>query len=101
MLEHPHENAILQHELDRMFAVEEFGYLQEAVARIEETYVSVIRAGIEEGSIRPDVDPRFLFRMIMDVVKGAGYWFDPGTHRIKEVLSTWWRVLGQGIDART
>ncbi|MBW2424659.1 MAG: TetR/AcrR family transcriptional regulator [Deltaproteobacteria bacterium] len=98
MLEHPHENAILQRELDRMFAEAEFAYLQEAVARIEEIYVDVIRAGVAEGDLRGDVEPRFLFRMIMDVVKGAAYWYDPSEHDVDRVTGTWWKVLGEGID---
>jgi len=98
MLEHPHENAILQRELDRMLAEEEFVYLQDAVAQIEEIYVGAIRTAMNEGDIRTDVEPWFLFRMVMDVVKGASYWYDADRHDVEDVTSTWWRVLGQGID---
>jgi AcrR family transcriptional regulator len=99
MLEYPHENAILQHELSRMFRNEEFAYLPGAVAQVEEIYLAVIRAGVAEGNFRSDIEPGFMFRMIMDVVKGAAYWYDPQIHDVEQVTSTWWKVLGGGIDA--
>ena len=97
MLAHPHENAILQVELQRTFRAKDFAYLREAVAEIETIYVAVIRSGVEAGEIRRDVEPRFLFRMMMDVVKGTAYWFDPREHRISEVTAGWWKVLGEGV----
>ncbi|MBW1882572.1 MAG: TetR/AcrR family transcriptional regulator [Deltaproteobacteria bacterium] len=97
MLEHPHENAILQHELGRMFRTEEFAYLPGAVAQIEEIYLAVIREGVKEGDIRSDIEPGFMFRTIMDVVKGAAYWYDPDVHDVEQVTSTWWKVLGRGV----
>jgi AcrR family transcriptional regulator len=97
MLDHPHENAILQVELGRMFQAKEFAYLREAVEEIEAIYVDVIRSGMASGEIRGDVAPRFLFRMMMDIVKGTAYWFDPREHRIAELTSGWWKVLGEGV----
>jgi len=97
MLDHPHENAILQVELPRMFQTEEFAYLREAVERTEAIYVDVIRAGVASGEIRADVEPHFLFRMLMDVVKGTAYWFDARDHRVSDLTSGWWKVLGEGV----
>jgi AcrR family transcriptional regulator len=100
MLDHPHENAILQVELQRLFRARDFTYLRAAVEEIEGIYVAVIREGAQAGQIRADVEPRFLFRMLMDVVKGTAYWFDPREHRIPEVTSGWWKVLGEGVFSR-
>src|SRR5215471_6563311 len=100
MIDHPHENAILQVELARMFRAREFAYLHEAVDEIEGIYVGVIRAGVGAAQIRDDVEPRFLFRMLMDIVKGTAYWLDPREHRVAEVTSGWWKVLGEGISPR-
>src|SRR5262245_40236724 len=97
MLDHPHENAILQVELQRAFRGREFAYLHAAVDEIERIYVAVIREGAQAGAIRGDVEPRFLFRMLMDIVKGTAYWFDPREHRTAEVTAGWWKVLGEGI----
>jgi AcrR family transcriptional regulator len=97
LLEQPHENAILQHELGRMFREEEFAYLREAVDEVEALYLDVIQRGIDEAEIRADIEPRFIFRMIMDVVKGAAFWYDPEVHDRRVVASTWWKVLGDGL----
>jgi AcrR family transcriptional regulator len=97
MLDHPHENAVLQVELQRMFRAKEFAYLREAVDEVEAIYVAVIRDGVESGQLREDVEPRFLFRMLMDIVKGTAYWFDPREHAIADVTATWWKLLGEGI----
>ncbi len=97
MLEHPHENAILQSELNRTFRDEHYVYLREAVDEIERIYVTVIGAGIVAGQIRGDVEARFLFRILMDLVKGTAYWFDPGEHRAPELMAGWWKVLGEGV----
>lgn len=97
MIEHPHENAILQSELNRTFRDEHYVYLREAVDEIERIYVAVIGAGIEAGQIRGDVEARFLFRILMDLVKGTAYWFDPGEHHAPDLMAGWWKVLGEGV----
>lgn len=97
LLEHPDENAILQAELNRSFREDHYLYLRDAVAEIERIYVAVIGAGIEAGQIRADVEARFLFRTLMDIVKGTPYWFDPETHRVPELMAGWWRVVGEGV----
>jgi AcrR family transcriptional regulator len=97
LLEHPDENAILQAELNRSFREEHYLYLRDAVAEIERIYIEVIRAGIDAGQIRADVEARFLFRTLMDIVKGTPYWFDPETHRVPELMAGWWKVVGEGV----
>ncbi|MBY0400652.1 TetR/AcrR family transcriptional regulator [Myxococcota bacterium] len=97
LLEHPAENAILQAELNRSFREEHYLYLRDAVAEIERIYIDVIGTGIEAGQIRADVEARFLFRTLMDIVKGTPYWFDPATHRVPELMAGWWKVVGEGV----
>ncbi len=97
MLERPHENAILQAELNRSFRDAHYTYLRDAVDEIERIYVDVIGAGIAAGRIRSDVEAHFLFRILMDLVKGTAFWFDPARHRVPELMTGWWRVLGEGV----
>lgn len=99
VLEHPHENAILQAELPRSFRDEHYRYLQDTVAEIERIYVAVIQTGMDAGRIRSDVEARFLFRTLMDIVKGTTYWFDPAVHRVPDLMTGWWKVLGEGVFA--
>lgn len=97
LLEHPDENAILQAELNRSFREDHYLYLRDAVAEIERIYVEVIGAGIATGQIRGDVEARFLFRTLMDIVKGTAFWFDPQTHRVSDLTAGWWKVVGEGV----
>jgi AcrR family transcriptional regulator len=97
LLKRPHETTILNIELGRLFTEEEFSYLRDAVDEVEALYLEQIEAGLAAGEIRSDIDPRFMFRMIMDVVKSAGYWFDPEIHTVRDVASDWWKVLGRGL----
>ncbi len=97
MLDHPHENAILQAELNRTFRDEHYVYLRQAVDEIERIYVEVIGAGIAAGQIRSDVEAHFLFRVLMDLVKGTAFWFDPDRHRVPDLMAGWWKVLGEGV----
>lgn len=97
MLEHPHENTILQAELNRSFREDHYHYLRDAVDEIEAIYVRVIDSGIAAGQIRSDVEARFLFRTLMDIVKGTSYWFDERTHAVPDLLAGWWKVVGEGV----
>lgn len=97
VLEHPHENAILQAELGRSFRDEHYRYLRDAVGEIERIYVAVIQSGMDAGQLRTDVEARFLFRTLMDVVKGTTYWFDPAEHQVADLMSGWWKILGEGV----
>ncbi|MAG30360.1 MAG: hypothetical protein CL908_05625 [Deltaproteobacteria bacterium] len=65
--------------------------------QIEEIDLAVIRAGVTAGDIRTDIESYFMFRTIMDVVKGAAYWYDPKVHDKEQVTSAWWKLLGHGI----
>jgi AcrR family transcriptional regulator len=97
VLEHPNENAILQAELNRSFREDHYAYLREAVDEIERIYVDVIDAGMTTGQIRSDVEARFLFRTLMDIVKGTTFWFDSAEHDVPTLMSGWWKVLGEGV----
>ncbi len=97
MLEHPHENAILQAELNRSFRDAHYTYLRDAVDEIERIYVAVIGTGIAAGRIRSDVEAHFLFRILMDLVKGTAFWFDPDRHQVPDLMTGWWKVLGEGV----
>jgi len=97
MIDHANENTIFQAELHKSFRDEHYRYLQVAVLEIEDIYVDVIRAGIQSGQIRGDIDAHFLYRTLLDIVKGTAFWFDPEVHSVPDLLEGWWRVLGEGV----
>ncbi len=99
-LEHPDEEAVLIHELDHLFREPEFAYIHETLSRIEELFVSVIEAGIRRREIREAIDPRFVYRMMMDVMGTVPRWYDPGTHRQDTIVDGWIEIFFQGIERR-
>jgi AcrR family transcriptional regulator len=100
-LEHPDEEAVLIRELDGLFREPEFAYVHETLSRIEAIFVSTIEEGIRRREIRDNVDPRFVYRMMMDVMGAVPRWYDPGTHDEREVVDGWIDVFCTGIGQQT
>jgi len=96
-LEHPDEEALLIRELDNLFREPEFAYIHEMLSRIEEIFVNIIEEGIHRREIRTDIDPRFIYRMMMDVMGAVPRWYDPRTHNEKEVVDRWIDTFFTGI----
>ncbi|MCP4908557.1 MAG: TetR/AcrR family transcriptional regulator [bacterium] len=98
-LEHPDEEAILIRELDNLFREPEFSYVHETLSKIEEIFVNVIEEGIRRREIRANIDPRFVYRMMMDVMGTVPRWYDPRTHHEAEIVDHWIETFFQGIGA--
>jgi AcrR family transcriptional regulator len=96
-LEHPDEEAVLIRELDTLFREPEFAYIHETLERIEQIFVDVIEAGVARGEIRPDIDPHFLYRMMMDVMGAVPRWFDPSRDAKNDVVAGWIDVFIRGV----
>ncbi len=96
-LEHPDEEAILIRELDSLFREPEFAYIHETLSRIEDIFVGVIEEGIRRRELRADVDARFVYRMMMDVMGAVPRWFDARTHDESEVVDQWIETFFHGI----
>jgi TetR/AcrR family transcriptional regulator, cholesterol catabolism regulator len=54
-----------------------FAYLVAFDRRIERYWVDVIKAGVKQGTIRPDVDARLFYRIVRDTIAGAVHWYVP------------------------
>ena len=98
-LAHPNETAVLIHEQDRLFRSEEFDYIHEIVAAVEVIFVAVIEEGARSGELRDDLDPAFLYRMMMDVMGAVQRWYDPEQHSEDAVVGAWLDVFLRGIAA--
>lgn len=98
-LAHPNETAILIHELDKLFRLEEFSYIQRLVADVETLFVGVIAEGMHRGEIRTDIAPAFTYRMMMDVMGAVQRWYDPDKHSEDQVVRGWIDVFFRGIGA--
>ena len=67
-------------------------------SRIEKTWMKVIRQGVEDGSIRGDVDPVLLFSAAMDMIRGFAGWYHPGARlSIGRVRPAYVSVLMSGL----
>ncbi|HEV8298349.1 MAG TPA: TetR/AcrR family transcriptional regulator [Acidimicrobiales bacterium] len=64
-----------------------FAYIGEFDRRIEAYWVDVLKAGVAEGQIRPDVDTRLIFRVVRDTIGGAVHWYEPTKGRSIEAIA--------------
>ena len=97
-LEHPDEETILILELPNLFRDDEFVYIHDTLAKIEELFVDVLQEGVRRGEIRHDVEPHFTYRMMMDVMGAVPRWFVPGQHDRNLVVDAWIDVFLTGIS---
>jgi len=96
-LEHPDEEALLIRELDNLFREPEFAYVHETLSRIEDIFVGIIEEGIRRREIRADIDSRFVYRMMMDVMGAIPRWYDPRSHNENEIVDHWIETFFMGI----
>ncbi|MBW2270617.1 MAG: TetR/AcrR family transcriptional regulator [Deltaproteobacteria bacterium] len=96
-LEHPAEETMLIRELGGLFDLDEFVYIHETLAEIEALFVKVIVQGKSAGEIREDVDPRFVYRMMMDVMGAVPRWYDPEQHSEDRVVEAWANLFFRGM----
>jgi AcrR family transcriptional regulator len=96
-LARPNETAILIHELDKLFRLDEFAYIQQLVVDVEAIFVRVIAEGMQQGEIRTDIAPAFTYRMMMDVMGAVQRWYDPEKHSEDQVVGGWLDVFFRGI----
>jgi TetR/AcrR family transcriptional regulator, cholesterol catabolism regulator len=86
-----------------------FAYLVAFDRRIERYWVDVIKAGVKQGTIRPDVDARLFYRVVRDTIAGAVRWYVPSKSRpiddvadaVIELLLRGALVDGTGGDRQT
>ena len=99
-LAHPHETAVLIQEQHKLFALDEFAYVQRFVEQVEQIFVRVIAEGMHRGELRTDVAPAFTYRTMMDAMGSVQRWFDPAKHSEASVVQGWIDVFLRGIEAR-
>jgi AcrR family transcriptional regulator len=74
----PHPTAIYQNELHYLREHPAFADVQTAAAEVQRTWLSVIEAGVADGSFRDDIPPRVFYRLIRDAVWLSVRWHRPG-----------------------
>jgi AcrR family transcriptional regulator len=74
---HPHATEIYQNDVNYLIQIERFGYLRNAGKEVQAAWLEVIEAGITQGVIRSDLDPKILYRLMRDAVWLSVRWFKP------------------------
>ena len=74
---HPHATEIYQNDVNYLTRLERFGYLRTAGKEVQAVWLQVIEAGIAEGVLRADLDPKILYRLMRDAVWLSVRWFKP------------------------
>jgi AcrR family transcriptional regulator len=75
--DHPYATEIYQNEANYLRQLERFSYLAKVSRQVQQIWLQVIEAGIEDGTFRSDVDPKIFYRLIRDAVWLSVRWFKP------------------------
>lgn len=74
---HPHATEIYQNDHNYLSSFDRFAYLKGAGRFVQNTWLDVIKSGIERGIFRDDVDPKIFYRLMRDAVWLSVRWFRP------------------------
>jgi TetR/AcrR family transcriptional regulator, cholesterol catabolism regulator len=91
--------AMLQSDWSYFSSQPQFAYLQRALREIEQTWVGQLKAGIQAGVFRADLDPRLTYRLLRDVLWIPAQWRRAGGYSGDQVVDAFLRLLFDGISA--
>lgn len=93
--------AIYQAEARHLADQPRFGYIRELLAEFRALWHDVLRAGVADGSFRPDLDIEMAYRFLRDTVWVAVSWYHPGGKlSIDEIASQYLSIVLDGIAIR-
>ncbi|AOW93531.1 TetR family transcriptional regulator [Rhodococcus sp. WMMA185] len=70
--------AIYQDEVKHLITNERFAYLSDLKTEFRELWMGVLKAGVKDGSFRPDIDIELAFRFLRDTAWVSVRWYRPG-----------------------
>jgi len=92
------EVKIFQNEGALLANQERFAYMSDKSKRFRSMLTSQLRAGVEQGEFRADLNVELAFRFIRDSVWPVVAWFRPGGDlRIEEVMDEYLTMVFDGI----
>jgi TetR/AcrR family transcriptional regulator, cholesterol catabolism regulator len=78
-IEHRHAQVVIyQDEAKRLSALPQFSFVDERNREQRKMWVDVLKQGIEEGCLRPDLDVDLVYRFIRDTTWVSVRWYQPG-----------------------
>jgi TetR/AcrR family transcriptional regulator, cholesterol catabolism regulator len=96
---HHDEVAIFQNDAAYLLTFDRFAYLQTRNEQSRELWLTLLRAGVDEGLLRDDLDLELTYRFIRDTVWVAVSWYRPGGRRTHtEIARQYLSILLEGIQ---
>ena len=98
--EHHAAVAIYQAEARRLADQPRFAYIPQRLAEFRGMWHDVLRAGIADGSFRPDLDVELSYRFLRDTVWVGVGWYRPGGKlAIEDIAQQYLSIVLDGIAA--
>ncbi|MFE5708472.1 TetR/AcrR family transcriptional regulator [Rhodococcus koreensis] len=92
--------AIYQAEAKRLRLIERFAYIEDRNAKLRELWYLALREGIDDGSLRSDIDITLVYRFLRDTVWVAVRWYRPGGNlTASEVAQQYLTIVLDGLTA--
>jgi AcrR family transcriptional regulator len=89
---------IYQNEARFLAAQPRFSYLRDAHRRFERIWTDVLKEGIAAGEFRDTIDPKLVYRLILDKVWAAPRWYRPGgSLKPARIIEQYTAVLIDGV----
>jgi TetR/AcrR family transcriptional regulator, cholesterol catabolism regulator len=93
--------AIYQAEARHLADQPRFAYIHRLLSEFRSLWHDVLRAGVTDGSFRPDLDVEMAYRFLRDTVWVAVSWYRPGGKLdIDEIASQYLSIVLDGISTR-
>jgi AcrR family transcriptional regulator len=90
--------AIYQAEARRLAEQPRFGYIRKRLTEFRRMWHEVLRAGIADGSFRPDLDVELSYRFLRDTVWVCVSWYRPGGKlTIDEIAHEYLSIVLDGV----
>lgn len=97
LAKHPYACHIYQHDFNYLRTLPRFAALDQMAHEGEQAWLDVLRAGVEQGQFRTDVDPIVFYRFSRDAIFLTVRWYRPGgRHPIDELADSAITVFMEG-----
>lgn len=98
---HPYATEIYQKDHAYLRGLPNYEYLRKAAADIQQTFLTVIAAGVRSGAFRDDVPPEVFYRFIRDAIWLSVRWFKPTrSYPMARLAEDYVSLFLDGVGAR-
>jgi TetR/AcrR family transcriptional regulator, cholesterol catabolism regulator len=99
--EHHSAVAIYQAESRHLAEQPRFGYIRDRLVEFRNLWRDVLRAGVADGTFRPDLDVELTYRFLRDTVWVGVSWYRPGgAISIEDIAAQYLSIVLDGMVTR-